>query len=971
MKKKRTETESNKNSKGKKKQISKAKKKEDAKVNTYEEYRIDKIDLISQSSEEDIETKMKKLIELKKKGVNLDEYNKNEIDKIQFKRIPYFTQEESKNESKQQEEKKEKEDKLKKIKNGLNNLNNFSNLLKKRIKKSIIQKLKTISKQPKKPKQKQKKESINSNTNINTYKKPLIKKETNENSKNNIDNFPKNKITDPKKLENNIEQLIKTISNLFLKEKSILFHSIIRLKNKRKTVRMTTTASRRGYVEMKRRSTLRRNSLLPTNGLVTAQTVKEIEEEEDFSFDLDESENKDIFIRMDRIGDIEKGSVDKSQLIEYDAFYKEQYYKNEVFNYDVSDIKDKEVEEINHEMNKLEAHRKLLAKKKEKDAVEKKGLDTTQLEKEIKILEQEYIKAKTVEKPKLNLIMNNTEGLLYKGRLLGFYFNGIKKADFPNFSLESSKEMGAKEIIDFKVLRKEEQARRYFDYHCCLEQRQKIYKWLVYTRFWCRFFVNNWIFDNLSLLIIIINTVLILISDPTDPDNLGNLSDDYFLYFYTVEAVLKIITFTFISAEDAYLKDYWNILDFSVVLVGWISFIIERVMNGTKITGLAGLRAFRILRPLKTVKRFKGLKKLVTALLASISHLGETTIVLIFVFLIFAIGGRQMWMGNFYRRCMNVNYGYLYSTQSATMMCSFDTDCQELNSYGDTYVCAKGYRNPDSGAINFDDTIAGFVTIFVMVTLEGWTSVFTYVSKTFKDKIFINPIIIFFYFHAFVILGAFYLINLFLAVTNSEFEKIEADRKMLMEKKSFFKLIKETFDPKEKLKKEKKKKDKKKKEDNNMKSDQALIDLYYKVKDEAYQITKNKRDIPVLYSTVQDIYIMSNNNPEELYLEEKRIDEEETFLSKDIKRQQREIDNLIDAKRKEMKEMKENKNKEENLKKMNTLKKLKSIKSFKSSNSGKNSTYKNEFLKKNETNVDIIKNLINKINRDLIFESVE
>ena len=47
-----------------------------------------------------------------------------------------------------------------------------------------------------------------------------------------------------------------------------------------------------------------------------------------------------------------------------------------------------------------------------------------------------------------------------------------------------------------------------------------------------------------------------------------------------------------------------------------------------------------------------------------------------------------------------------------------------------------------------------------------------------------------------------------------------------MEKKSFFKLIKETFDPKEKLKKEKKKKDKKKKEDNNIKSDQAIIDLY-------------------------------------------------------------------------------------------------------------------------------------------------
>jgi hypothetical protein len=59
------------------------------------------------------------------------------------------------------------------------------------------------------------------------------------------------------------------------------------------------------------------------------------------------------------------------------------------------------------------------------------------------------------------------------------------------------------------------------------------------------------------------------------------------LYFYTVEAILKIISFKFFSAEDAYIKDFWNILDFFVVLVGWISFVIERLMNGTKISGLA------------------------------------------------------------------------------------------------------------------------------------------------------------------------------------------------------------------------------------------------------------------------------------------------------------------------------------------------------------------------------------------------
>jgi hypothetical protein len=59
------------------------------------------------------------------------------------------------------------------------------------------------------------------------------------------------------------------------------------------------------------------------------------------------------------------------------------------------------------------------------------------------------------------------------------------------------KEKGAKEIIDFKVLRKEEQARRFFDYYCCLEQRKKINVFMVYMRFYCRFLVDNSIFDYL------------------------------------------------------------------------------------------------------------------------------------------------------------------------------------------------------------------------------------------------------------------------------------------------------------------------------------------------------------------------------------------------------------------------------------------------------------------------------------------
>ena len=725
-------------------------------------------------------------------------------------------------------------------------------------------------------------------------------------------------------------------------------------------------------------------------------TIKEETKElnEDYSSKSDMKSIEDTFIQQDRMEEIFK-PVDKRQLVEYDLFYKEQFFKNDVFKYDVNNIEDKEEKEINKEMHKLDVKRRLIAKKKEKEVNALKGLDIEDLELEIEELEKEYKKAKSIEKPKLDLIMNNTIGLLHKGRMLECYFIGKKEEDFPRFALESEKEIGAKEVIDFKPLRKEEQARRYFDYFICLKERREIHKCLIYTRFWSRFFLDNIIFDILSLLVVFANTIVILASDPTDLENLGNITDRYFLFFYTLEAVLKIISFTFFSAEDAYLKDYWNILDFIIVIVGWISYILEILLKIADLSTLAGLRAVRILRPLRLLKTIKGLKKLATALLASIGHLGETTMVIIFVFILFAIAGRQMWQGNFLKRCMNVNYGYIYSHKGSEYMCSFDSDCEELNTYGLKFICAKGYINPDSGAINFDNLLTGFVTIFVMASLEGWTNVFTYASKTFKDKIYVNAIIVFFFFHFFIFFCAFYLINLFLAVTNSEFEHIELERKNLIEKKSFFQLIKAKYDLREKEKISKKEKEKKLKENNSKKSNQALIDLYHKIKEEAFHIHKKKRNIPVLYSTVKDMYIMSNNNPEELYLQQLRIQKEEDFLSKDISRQQKEINELIKVKKEEMKKSPKDRLEEEKnfiLLKSNTQQSKTNNSynihnihntnaiysnnphnirdnSFKKTFSNYNSLKKN--MKINDSMIEEVKKYIFKINKELVKDSID
>jgi hypothetical protein len=45
------------------------------------------------------------------------------------------------------------------------------------------------------------------------------------------------------------------------------------------------------------------------------------------------------------------------------------------------------------------------------------------------------------------------------------------------------------------------------------------------------------------------------------------------LILYTIEATLKIIGLGFILGEGAYIKDPWNILDFSIVAISYTAMI--------------------------------------------------------------------------------------------------------------------------------------------------------------------------------------------------------------------------------------------------------------------------------------------------------------------------------------------------------------------------------------------------------------
>lgn len=104
--------------------------------------------------------------------------------------------------------------------------------------------------------------------------------------------------------------------------------------------------------------------------------------------------------------------------------------------------------------------------------------------------------------------------------------------------------------------------------------------------------------------------------------------------------VLKIVGLGLILNQGSYLREAWNILDFVIVIEGYVSFFTQ----GSQIN-LQALRSFRVLRPLRTISNIEGLKMIVSALLSALPLLRDTLIVLIFFFTVFAIAGTQLWSG--------------------------------------------------------------------------------------------------------------------------------------------------------------------------------------------------------------------------------------------------------------------------------------------------------------------------------------
>lgn len=85
------------------------------------------------------------------------------------------------------------------------------------------------------------------------------------------------------------------------------------------------------------------------------------------------------------------------------------------------------------------------------------------------------------------------------------------------------------------------------------------------------FTINKW-FDRFILIVIFANCAFLSMENEVEiVTEHSEKIDEIFLYIYTLEMALKIISMGFFMRPYSYLRDSWNILDFLVVASGWVS----------------------------------------------------------------------------------------------------------------------------------------------------------------------------------------------------------------------------------------------------------------------------------------------------------------------------------------------------------------------------------------------------------------
>uniref|UniRef100_A0A8C3L314 Voltage-dependent L-type calcium channel subunit alpha n=1 Tax=Chrysolophus pictus TaxID=9089 RepID=A0A8C3L314_CHRPC len=278
-------------------------------------------------------------------------------------------------------------------------------------------------------------------------------------------------------------------------------------------------------------------------------------------------------------------------------------------------------------------------------------------------------------------------------------------------------------------------------------------------------------FEIIILLTIFANCVALAIYQPMPEDdtNVANSSleklEYAFLIFFAIEAMLKIIAYGFLFHTDAYLRNGWNVLDFSIVSLGLVTMTLEQInakegsLGGKGGFDVKALRAFRVLRPLRLVSGVPSLQVVLNSIIKAMVPLLHIALLVLFMIIIYAIVGQELFKGKMHKTCYYL--GTVGSEKPAP--CTISGHGRHCSINGTE--CRGGWPGPNNGITHFDNFGFAMLTVYQCITMEGWTEVLYWVNDAIGNE---WPWI---YFVSLILLGSFFVLNLVLGVLSGEFTK--------------------------------------------------------------------------------------------------------------------------------------------------------------------------------------------------------
>lgn len=298
-------------------------------------------------------------------------------------------------------------------------------------------------------------------------------------------------------------------------------------------------------------------------------------------------------------------------------------------------------------------------------------------------------------------------------------------------------------------------------------------------------------FDSVILVCIVASSALLAIESPfLDPNSelarTLHVADLALTSIFALEMFAKVFVYGLFRQPQAYLRSPWNALDGCIVVVSILSLSFGSV---AALKSLRTLRTLRALRPLRVISRLPGLRLVVDTLLRSGPAVINVSMICLVIYVTFAIVGVFYFKGSF-SACSGQVFEALPAEQ--VRLVEDPVPYAALSAQQRAWVPNATYAGATSKAVclwlgatwtrqldqSFDDFPNAMLTLLEMTTTEGWPGVMeATVDATGIDmqpKRDQAPEWAFFSI-GFIVIGAFFMLNLFVGVVVETYSRISAE----------------------------------------------------------------------------------------------------------------------------------------------------------------------------------------------------